>query len=58
MSCLDHSGVVSTMQYWNKVGCCFSVAKLCLTLCDPMDCSTPGSFVLHYLLEFTQTHVH
>ena len=30
----------------------------CLTLCDPMDCSTPGSLVLHYLLEFTQTHVH
>ena len=23
-----------------------------------MDCSTPGSFVLHYLLEFAQTHVH
>ena len=27
-------------------------------LCDLMDCSTPGSSVLHYLLEFTQTHVH
>ena len=27
-----------------------SVAKLCPTLCDPMDCSTPGSPVLHYLL--------
>ena len=26
-----------------------SVAKLCLTLCDPMDCSTPGFPVLHYL---------
>ena len=22
--------------------CCFSVAQSCLTLCDPMDCSTPG----------------
>ena len=22
--------------------CCCSVSKLCLTLCDPMDCSTPG----------------
>ena len=26
--------------------------------CDPMDCSTPGFPVLHYLLEFAQTHVH
>ena len=38
--------------------CCCSVAQSCLTLCDPMDCSTPGSSVLHYLLEFAQTHVH
>ena len=35
-----------------------SVSKLCLTLCDPMDCSTPGLPVLHQLPEFTQTHVH
>ena len=26
--------------------------------CDPMDCGTPGFPVYHYLLEFTQTHVH
>ena len=32
-----------------------SVAELCLTLCHPMDCSTPGYPVLHYLLEFAQT---
>ena len=38
--------------------CCCSVTKSCLTLCDPMDCSTPGSTVLHYLLEFAQIHVH
>ena len=38
-------------------GCC-SVAKFCLTPCDPMDCSTPGFPVLHYLLHFAQTHVH
>ena len=37
--------------------CCHSVAKSCLTLCDPMDCSTPGYPVLHYLQEFAQTHV-
>ena len=35
-----------------------SVAQLCLTLCDPMDCSTPGFPVNHQLLEPTQTHVH
>ena len=38
--------------------CCCSVAKSCLTLCDPMDCSMPGSSVLHYLLVFAQVHVH
>ena len=27
-------------------------------LCNPMDCSTPGFSVLHYLPEFAQTHVH
>ena len=35
-----------------------SVAQLCLTLCDPMDCSTPGLPVHHQLPEPTQTHVH
>ena len=35
-----------------------SVAQLCLTLCDPMDCSMPGLPVHHQLPEFTQTHVH
>ena len=35
-----------------------SVAQLCPTLCDPMDCSTPGLPVHHQLPEFTQTHVH
>ena len=35
-----------------------SVAKLCPTLCDPMDCSAPGFPVLHYLPEFAQTLVH
>ena len=35
-----------------------SVAQLCPTLCNPMDCSTPGLPVQHQLPEFTQTHVH
>ena len=38
--------------------CCCSVTQLCLTLWDLMDYSTPGFPVLHYLLEFAQTHVH
>ena len=33
------------------------IAKSCLTLCDPMNCSMPGFPVHHYLLEFAQTHV-
>ena len=35
-----------------------SLAQLCPTLCDPMNCSTPGLPVHHQLPEFTQTHVH
>ena len=35
-----------------------SVAQSCPTLCDPMNCSTPGLPVHHQLLELTQTHVH
>ena len=46
----------------DKISCCCchccSVAKSCLTLCNPMDCSKLGSSVLHYLLEFAQIHVH
>ena len=38
--------------------CCCSVTKLCLTLCNPMDCSTPGFPGLHHLPEFAQIHVH
>ena len=35
-----------------------SVVQLCLTLCDPIDCSSPGFPVHHQLLEIAQTHVH
>ena len=42
---------------YHSSSCC-SVAKSCLTLCNPMDCSTSGFPGLHYLPEFTQTHVH
>ena len=36
----------------------FSSVQSCPTLCNPMDCSTPGLPVCHQLPEFTQTHVH
>ena len=35
-----------------------SVAQSCPTLCNPIDCSTPGFPVLHQLSEFAQIHVH
>ena len=35
-----------------------SVTQSCLTLCNPMDCSTSGLLVHHQLLEPTHTHVH
>ena len=37
---------------------CCSVTKLCLLLCDPINCSTPGFPVLHQLLKLAQTHIH
>ena len=45
---LDH---IKTVQF-------SSVTQSCPTLCDPMNCSTPGLPVHHQLPEFTQTHVH
>ena len=33
-------------------------AQLCLTICDHMDCGTPGFPVHHHLLELSQTHIH
>ena len=41
----------------NIIYCC-PVAKLCLTLCNPMNCKTTGFPVLHFFPEFAQTHVH
>ena len=35
-----------------------SVTQSCLTLCNSMNCNTPGLPVHHQLLEFTQTHIH
>ena len=56
------AALFTTAKVWNNLSvhqcCCCSVAKSCLTLCDPMDYSTPGSPVRHYLPEFAQIHVH
>ena len=48
---LFFKGLFSSVQF-------SSVAQLCPTLCNPMNCSTPGFPVHHQLLEFTQTHAH
>ena len=56
-NCFGYLGVFWFSMNFRTV-CSCSVAKSCLILCDPMDCSTPGFPVLHYLPEFAQTHVH
>ena len=43
--------VLSSVQF-------ISITQSCLTLCDPMNCSTPDLPVIHQLPEFTETHVH
>ena len=43
---------------YHLLPCCCSVAQLHTTLCDPMDCITPGFPVLHLLPELAQTHIH
>ena len=48
---------VPKVEKWNVL-CCCSVVNSCLTPCDPMDCSMPGSSFLHCLLEFAQIHVY
>ena len=46
------------MVKWPWIIRCCSVSKLCPTLCDLMDCSTPGFPVLQHLPEPAQAHVH
>ena len=58
----SHS-LFSLSDFYPKIKLIFSsvqfslVAQSCLTLCDPMNRSTPGLPVHHQLLKFTQTHV-
>ena len=44
-------------MFWH-LSCFCLVAKSCLTLCHPMDCSTPGSSGFHYNPGFAQIHIH
>ena len=54
---LSRSAPYELLKNYLSFLCCL-IAQLCLTLGDPMDCSTPGFSVPHYLPEFAQTHVH
>ena len=57
---LQYSGLENSMdrEAWQATVQFSSVAQLCPTLCDSMNCSKPGLPVHHQLLEFTQTHIH
>ena len=52
------SKMYSNWILWSFLSLISPVAQSCLTLCDPMDFTTPGLPVHHHLLEFTQTLVH
>ena len=58
LSSSSSNSALYTSLVMTYMGCCCSVAKLCLTLRDPINGSTPGFPILHYLLGFAQTHVH
>ena len=55
--CLSLFCACSFVPYFRFPRCC-SVSTLCLTLCNSMDCSTPGFSVPHHLPAFAQLHVH
>ena len=65
-SCTDRQVITSIIleaqcrkSWYNQIFSQFSsVAQSCLTLCNPMNHSTPGLPVHHQLPEFIQTHAH
>ena len=67
-TCMIHWGILAFSHRFSGPGslfvsallryCFCSATQSCPSLCDPMDCSTPGFTVLHQLPEFAQTHVH
>ena len=50
--------MVKTCKLFNDNTQFSSVAQSCLSLCNPMNRSTPGLPVHHHIPEFTQTHIH
>ena len=52
------ASLASSKKNININSYCCSATQLCLTLCDPMDCSMPVFLVLHHLPELAQTHAH
>ena len=56
--CQVHSGPSRKASPSQDPSLQFSSVTQCLTLCDPMNCSTSGLPVHHQLPELTQTHVH
>ena len=58
LSVVIHSSDITKQSLYTSTVQFSSVAQSCPTLCDPMNCSTPGLPVHHKLPEFTQTHVH
>ena len=55
---LKEKGIFHSHGEGNIISFWCSVTKSYPTLCNPMDCSTPGFPDLHHLPEFAQTHVH
>ena len=55
------AGIIQRCCPWipvtSETFACCSVTQSCSTLCGPVDCSTPGSPVLHHLPKIAQTHV-
>ena len=62
IDCLLFSDLLLLLNSILPYAChCMSVviqSESCPTLCNSMDCSTPGFPVLHHLQEFAQVHVH
>ena len=54
------STIKNTLEHSRREGwhIICSVSQSCPTLCNSMDCSTPGFPVLPHLLELAQTHIH
>ena len=49
---------INNLRYADAAAAAAKSLQSCPTLCDPMNCSTPGLPVHQQLPEFTQTHVH